>query len=113
MWSAVAAPAQLERRAGDLPGVALTELGFITEQRADAQAATRFHTEGLPGAKALVGDTRAAAHLLGRATAIRDAVGAPPAERADVDRITARAPESTPETFAAAYAAGHAEQPLP
>ncbi|SEG96879.1 Predicted ATPase [Saccharopolyspora kobensis] len=123
------------RRAGDHPGVALAlaELGFIAEQRADADTATRLHTEGLAtaestedpraialaleglaGAKALLGDTEAAARLLGRAAVTRESVGAPlpRAERADVDRITARAREAAPELFAAAYAEGRAEQHL-
>ncbi|KAA5832862.1 AfsR/SARP family transcriptional regulator [Saccharopolyspora hirsuta] len=120
------------RRAGDQPGVALAlaELGFIAEQRGDADTATRFHAEGLTtaestedpraialaleglaGAKALAGEAGEAAHLLGRAAAIREAVGAPlpPAERADVDRITARARGSAPEAFAEAYAEGRAD----
>uniref|UniRef100_UPI0010419DED hypothetical protein n=1 Tax=Actinomadura roseirufa TaxID=2094049 RepID=UPI0010419DED len=45
----------------------------------------------LAGAHALDGDAPAAARLLGTAAALRASVGAPlpPAERGDVDRITA------------------------
>ncbi|TDU91743.1 putative ATPase [Kribbella voronezhensis] len=95
------------------PGVplVLAELGFIAEQRGDGSAALALHTEGLAAAEA-VGDPRAlalayeglagahsltddalgAARLLGRAAHLRESVGAPlpPAERADVDRITNR-----------------------
>ncbi|MEV6951048.1 BTAD domain-containing putative transcriptional regulator [Streptomyces sp. NPDC051183] len=96
---------------GDL-GVAfiLAELGFIAEQRGDGDAALVLHQEGLEharrtgdrralaraleglaGAHALTGDRESAARLLGTAAALRDAVGIPlpPAERGDVDRITA------------------------
>ncbi|MCX5197370.1 tetratricopeptide repeat protein [Streptomyces sp. NBC_00249] len=95
---------------GDL-GVAfiLAELGFIAEERGDADAALTLHQEGLDyarrtgdrralarafeglaGAHALSGDHDAAARLLGTAAATRKAVGIPlpPAERGDIDRIT-------------------------
>lgn len=88
----------------------LAELGFLAEQRGDAEAALALHTEGLNAARS-TGDPRAtalateglagawqlagrparAAALLGTAARSRDSVGAPlpPAERVDVDRITA------------------------
>ncbi|OLT26061.1 ATPase [Nocardiopsis sp. CNR-923] len=91
-------------------GAALTyaELGFVAELRGDAGEAERLHTlgletarttgdpravalalEGLSGARALAGEHRRAAHLLGTATALRESVGAPlpEAERGDVDRV--------------------------
>ncbi|MGA4997515.1 BTAD domain-containing putative transcriptional regulator [Streptomyces arboris] len=93
----------------------LAELGFVAELRGDAHAAAAHHLagleiaralaepralalslEGLAGAAALPGHadaaTRAAA-LLGAAAAARHRAGAPlpPAERADVDRVTAAA----------------------
>ncbi|WP_073484514.1 AfsR/SARP family transcriptional regulator [Streptoalloteichus hindustanus] len=88
----------------------LAELGFVAEHRGDADRARALHheslaragelgdpravalaLEGLAGAHALAGRHRAAAVLLGAATATRDSVAAPlpPAERGDVDRITA------------------------
>ncbi len=95
------------------PGVALAtaELGFVAELRGDAEAALTWHTrslttaeaggdprsvalakEGLAGAHSLAGEHDRATELLAEATAERAAVGAPlpPAERADVDRVTAR-----------------------
>ncbi|WP_327588642.1 winged helix-turn-helix domain-containing protein [Nonomuraea sp. NBC_00507] len=88
----------------------LAELGFIAEQRGDLATARSLHLEGLATARE-VGDPRGialareglagvaaaegayeeAAALLGEATALRESVGAPlpPAERGDVDRITA------------------------
>lgn len=88
----------------------LAELGFVAEQRGDAEAALAHHHEGLvsarsigdpraialaweglAGAYALVGDHALAARLLGAAAQARESVGAPlpSAERGDVDRITA------------------------
>ncbi|MFB9903805.1 BTAD domain-containing putative transcriptional regulator [Allokutzneria oryzae] len=95
------------------PGNALilAELGFVAELRGDADSALSLHTkglavarhlgdpravalakEGLAGAHSLTGDHDYAARLLAEATAARTEAGAPlpPAERADVDRITAR-----------------------
>jgi predicted ATPase/DNA-binding SARP family transcriptional activator len=95
------------------PGVALAtaELGFVAELRGHAEEALSWHTkslataeaggdprsvalaqEGLAGAYSLAGDHNRAATLLAEAAAKRAAVGAPlpPAERADVDRVTAR-----------------------
>jgi hypothetical protein len=48
--------------------------------------------EGLAGAYSLAGDLERAAQLLREAARLRVSVGAPlpPAERGDVDRITAR-----------------------
>ncbi|TDC85742.1 BTAD domain-containing putative transcriptional regulator [Actinomadura sp. 7K507] len=85
----------------------LAELGFVAELRGDAALARARHeeslalargaddpravalaTEGLAGAASLEGDAGEAARLLGEASAIRPL---PPAERADVDRIAARA----------------------
>ncbi|MFI6908773.1 BTAD domain-containing putative transcriptional regulator [Nonomuraea sp. NPDC050394] len=94
------------------PGIALilAELGFVAELRGDAEAALALHLEGetsaratgdprsialalegLAGAHALGGRHEQAAVLLGTAAALRTSVGAPlpPAERGDVDRITA------------------------
>jgi tetratricopeptide (TPR) repeat protein len=102
------------------PGVALilAELGFIAEQRGDAAEALTLHLdglavarslgdpraialalEGLAGAHALGGHHRTAARMLGNANAIRESVGAPlpPAERGDVDRITAATREALGE----------------
>ncbi|WP_059007596.1 BTAD domain-containing putative transcriptional regulator [Streptomyces specialis] len=90
----------------------LAELGFVAELRGDAGRASALHREGLAaaralgdpravalahgglaGAAALAGDAEEAARLLGTAHALRASVGAPlpPAERGDVDRVTARA----------------------
>ncbi|WP_433331691.1 ATP-binding protein [Spirillospora sp. CA-294931] len=95
------------------PGVALilAELGFIAEQRGDADKALALHTEGLASARAF-GDPRAvalaleglagahslagrldrAAALLDEAAALRASTGVPipQAERFDLDRITSR-----------------------
>ncbi|MEV8535215.1 BTAD domain-containing putative transcriptional regulator [Streptomyces sp. NPDC051211] len=114
---------------GDL-GVAfiLAELGFIAEQRADADAALTLHQEGLDyarrtgdrralarafeglaGAHALTGDHEAAARLLGTAAATREAVGIPlpTAERGDVDRITTTVRQAlNPASFADAFEQG-------
>ncbi|MEU2512288.1 BTAD domain-containing putative transcriptional regulator [Streptomyces syringium] len=123
------------RRAGDLPtaetylrrirewyeqvapepsgnALILAELGFVAEQRGDADAARTLHLqgleaaclngglraialalEGLSGVEALSGAPGRAAFLLGAAAAARESAGAPlpPAERGDVDRITAAA----------------------
>ncbi|PAZ13902.1 AfsR family transcriptional regulator [Streptomyces sp. SA15] len=87
----------------------LAELGFIAEQRGDAETARNLHREGLDhagrtgdpralalafeglaGAEALAGAHAQAARFLGAAAAARDAVRSPlpAAERGDVDRIT-------------------------
>jgi predicted ATPase/DNA-binding SARP family transcriptional activator len=105
------------------PGLALVlaELGFAAEQRGDAEAALRLHREGLTsartigdpravalaleglaGAHALAGEPNLAARLLGTSTALRARTGAPlpPAERGDVDRITAALHQAlTEDTF--------------
>ncbi|REE95844.1 BTAD domain-containing putative transcriptional regulator [Thermomonospora umbrina] len=86
-------------------------LGHVAEQRGDAATALAFHRdalgvavryegprdqvgalEGLAGALSLAGDHAVAARLLGAADAVRGSLGlAPgPAEREDLDRITAR-----------------------
>ncbi|MFJ8629239.1 BTAD domain-containing putative transcriptional regulator [Streptomyces sp. NPDC093568] len=101
------------RRRGDAPGLALVlaELGFIAEQRGDAGRALAHHRdglmaaattedprsvalalEGLAGAYSLAGAPERATRLLGTAAATRERAGAPhpPAERGDVERITAR-----------------------
>ncbi|NBE98434.1 tetratricopeptide repeat protein [Nonomuraea sp. KC401] len=88
----------------------LAELGFVAEQRGDAPAALELHEqglaaasatgdpravalayEGLAGAHSLAGRHEEAARLLNEAFRLRESVGAPlpPAERGDVDRITA------------------------
>ncbi|MEO3849656.1 BTAD domain-containing putative transcriptional regulator [Streptomyces sp. B8F3] len=99
---------QAHRDDGYRSGLAyvLAELGFVAEQRGDAGRARARHTEslalaraasdpravalateGLAGAASLAGDAEAAARLLAEAARIRPL---PPAERTDVDRITAR-----------------------
>ncbi|MGC4926122.1 AfsR/SARP family transcriptional regulator [Streptomyces sp. DT117] len=109
----------------------LAELGFVAELRGDAHAAAAHHLagleiartlaepralalslEGLAGAAALPGHASAATHaaaLLGAAAAARHRAGAPlpPAERADVDRVTAAARAALGEAaFAEAYERG-------
>ncbi|WP_329190351.1 AfsR/SARP family transcriptional regulator [Streptomyces sp. NBC_01428] len=105
--------ADVSSRAGD--HLLLAELGFTAELRGDAKGASRHHLEGLEialllaepralalsleglaGAAALPGQVEAAAcaaELLGAAAAARSRAGAPlpPAERGDVDRVTAAA----------------------
>ncbi|WP_198427421.1 AfsR/SARP family transcriptional regulator [Streptomyces buecherae] len=118
------------RETGYGPGgsLVLAELGFVAELRGDAATALARHLdgyavagglgdpralalalEGLAGARALAGAADDAAALLGAAAAARDSVASPlpPAERTDVDRVTAaaRAALGAPE-FAAAFAHG-------
>ncbi|MDH2387387.1 BTAD domain-containing putative transcriptional regulator [Streptomyces sp. HNM0663] len=105
--------ADVSSEAGD--HLLLAELGFIAELRGDADQCVRHHLrgldvarslgepralalslEGLAGGAALLGCAPAAecaALLLGAADAARREVGAPlpPAERGDVDRVTAGA----------------------
>lgn len=105
--------ADVSSRAGD--HLLLAELGFTAELRGDAKGASRHHLggleiarllaepralalslEGLAGAAALPGQAAtaaSAAELLGAAAAARSRAGAPlpPAERGDVDRVTAAA----------------------
>ncbi|MFG2764657.1 BTAD domain-containing putative transcriptional regulator [Streptomyces rubiginosohelvolus] len=105
--------AAVSSRAGD--HLLCAELGFIAELRGEAGPAAAHHLrgldiarvlaepralalslEGLAGAAALTGDRPAAvcaARLLGAAAAARRRAGAPlpPAERGDVDRVTAAA----------------------
>ncbi|TDD36795.1 AfsR/SARP family transcriptional regulator, partial [Nonomuraea terrae] len=119
----------VEDVSGD-PGAALilAELGFVAEQRGDAAAALASQRraleaarkvgdpraialalEGLAGALALDGHPERAARYLGRATALRDSVGAPlpPAERGDVDRIeTALRTALGPDALTAAMTHG-------
>ncbi|GAA1357806.1 BTAD domain-containing putative transcriptional regulator [Streptomyces beijiangensis] len=89
-----------------------TEFGFTAELRGDAGRSAAHHLtalatarslgdpralahsfEGLAGAASLTGDAGRAARLLGAADEARRSVDAPlpPAERGDVDRISARA----------------------
>ncbi|GAA2231360.1 BTAD domain-containing putative transcriptional regulator [Streptomyces amakusaensis] len=96
---------------GPGPALLLAELGFLAEQRGDAAEALALHLrglavaraggdpravalahEGLAGAHSLADRPARAARLLGMASRARIASGAPlpPAERADVDRVTAR-----------------------
>jgi predicted ATPase len=106
----------------------LAELGFVAELRGDAAAALRLHREaldlaarldaprdtaggleGLAGALALAGDHAHAAEVLGAAAAARRANSLPaaPAERADIDRVTAACRTALgAEPFAAAHARG-------
>ncbi len=108
----------------------LAELGFVAELRGDRAAAAARHREGYAVA-ADTGDPRAlalaleglagsadrptdAATLLGAADAARRSRGAPlpPAERGDVDRITARVTEALgPGAFAEHFARGTALTP--
>ena len=114
-------------------GLIHAELGFVAELRGDAEAALRHHLaghavarrgtdlralalslEGLAGALAFAGEHRHAARLLGAAAAARDGVGAPlpPAERGDVDRITAAATAALGEAeFAAERERGYGCDP--
>ncbi|MFE5668656.1 BTAD domain-containing putative transcriptional regulator [Streptomyces niveus] len=99
--------AEVSTEAGN--ALVLAELGFVAEQRGDAATALTTHLdglaaaratgnpravalalEGLAGARSLAGDPESAALLLGAATAARERTGAPlpPAESADVERIT-------------------------
>lgn len=99
--------AEVSTEAGN--ALVLAELGFVAEQRGDAATAQTTHLdglaaaratgnpravalalEGLAGARSLAGDPESAALLLGAATAARERTGAPlpPAESADVERIT-------------------------
>ncbi|HEX2313501.1 MAG TPA: BTAD domain-containing putative transcriptional regulator [Thermomonospora sp.] len=105
-------------------------LGLIAEQRGDARRSLTLHREGLEtalstgdrravafalegtaGAEALAGHHREAARLLGRAAALRASVGfpLPPAERADVDRVTAVVRAALGDDFDTEFAAGSAE----
>ncbi|MGY0067152.1 BTAD domain-containing putative transcriptional regulator [Streptomyces sp. QTS137] len=121
--------ADVSSQAGD--HLLLAELGFVAELRGDARGAAAHHLEGLEiaralaepralalsleglaGAAALPGHgpaaTRAAV-LLGAAAAARRRAGAPlpPAERADVDRVTASARAALGEdAFTKAYDRG-------
>jgi predicted ATPase len=111
----------------------LAELGFVAELRGDAATALSLQEEGyamaattrdpralalalegLAGAHTLAGRPAHGALLLGAAATARASTGAPlpPAERADVDRITraARGALGEPE-FAAAYERGRALSP--
>ncbi|MYW63842.1 AAA family ATPase [Streptomyces sp. SID8379] len=123
---------------GDLPSRAgdhllAAEFGFLAELRGDAGAARAHHLrgleaarvlaeprayaltlEGLAGALSLSGDSGSAALLLGAADAARRAAGAPlpPAERGDVDRVTARARAALgPDSFAARFRKGAGLRP--
>ncbi|MHA7958264.1 BTAD domain-containing putative transcriptional regulator [Streptomyces sp. L500] len=96
----------------------LAELGFVAEQRGEAREALALQLEGfevaratgdpravalalegLAGARALAGRHDEAARLLGAAAEARAQVGAPlpPAERGDVDRISAAVREALGE----------------
>src|SRR6266542_4150415 len=120
------------RPADVMPGVAVTlslaELGFVAEQRGDADAAQTLHLdgfavsrklgdpramalalEGLAGARALAGHHGQAARLLGMADAARRSAGAPlpPAEQGDIHRITATVRTALgEEAFASEFAVG-------
>ncbi|MBX9426832.1 BTAD domain-containing putative transcriptional regulator [Streptomyces lateritius] len=121
--------ADVSSQAGD--HLLLAELGFVAELRGDARGAAAHHLagleiaralaepralalslEGLAGAAALPGDGPAvtsAAVLLGAAAAARCRAGAPlpPAERGDVDRVTAAATAALgADAFAEAYDRG-------
>jgi hypothetical protein len=109
--AATAADALALYRAADIPegsALALINLGFVAELRADASQAEGLHrqafveasrlgdpravaraVEGLAGAAVVAGEADRAARLLGAADALRHSVGSPLAqgERFDVDRI--------------------------
>ncbi|MFE3447426.1 BTAD domain-containing putative transcriptional regulator [Nonomuraea sp. NPDC059194] len=111
----------------------LAELGFVAELRGDADSALDLHRqglaaaresgssrsvalayEGLAGAHAAQGRAAEAARLLGAAAAIRESEGAPlpPAERGDVDRITAAAVAALgQERFQTEFDTSHARLP--
>ncbi|MFI8944648.1 BTAD domain-containing putative transcriptional regulator [Streptomyces syringium] len=111
----------------------LAELGFVAEQRGDAEAARALHLqgletaclnggpraialalEGLSGVEVLSGDPGRAAYLLGAAAATRESAGAPlpPAERGDVDRITTAAEAAVGKAaFAEAFERGRTAGP--
>ncbi|WP_348541700.1 AAA family ATPase [Streptomyces sp. MZ04] len=127
------------RRLGVDSGAALilAQLGYVAEQRGNAQRAEELHREGLTlaratgddravalaleglaGARSLAGDHTRTAELLGAAAALREAVGSPlpPAERADTERAAHRSRTALGEddyaaAFAAAFASGHASPP--
>ncbi|MEV4996915.1 BTAD domain-containing putative transcriptional regulator [Streptomyces niveus] len=118
------------REVGYGPGstLALAELGFVAELRGDADTARALHlegfdtayelgdpravalaVEGLAGAQAAAGRYGDSARLLGAAAAARASVGTPlpPAERRDVDRVTALAREALGATgFEAEFGRG-------
>ncbi|NUW34986.1 winged helix-turn-helix domain-containing protein [Nonomuraea sp. SMC257] len=123
------------REVSGVPGEALilAELGFVAELRGDAAAARELQLgalararhvgdpravalalEGLAGARALAGQHAEAARLLGKAAALRESAGAPlpPAERGDVDRVTASARAALGDTALAAALALGAASPL-
>ncbi|MGA4844409.1 ATP-binding protein [Streptomyces sp. G45] len=106
-------PRERSGRGNTLPlALILPELGFVAEQRGDTGAALALHLEGLAVARQLAGDPRGvvialeglagahaqlgrprcAARLLGAADGVRESARAPlaPAERGDVERVTAR-----------------------
>ncbi|MFI5529156.1 BTAD domain-containing putative transcriptional regulator [Kitasatospora sp. NPDC051853] len=113
---------------GPVTTLLLAELGFAAEQSGDPDTARRHHLDGLAVARALgdpralalaleglagtaaaTGDHPTAARLLGCAAATRTAVGAPlpPAERTDVDRVTALARTALgPAAFTAHHTEG-------
>ncbi|MCX4669397.1 winged helix-turn-helix domain-containing protein [Streptomyces sp. NBC_01381] len=123
------------RRLGVDSGSALilAQLGYVAEQRGDAQRAEELHREGLTtaratgddravalaleglaGARSLAGDHTRTAELLGAAAALREAAGSPlpPAERADVDRAAHRSRTALAEDdYAAAFTHGHTSPP--
>ncbi|RJL33353.1 BTAD domain-containing putative transcriptional regulator [Bailinhaonella thermotolerans] len=106
----------------------LSLLGYIAEDRAEAERAKELHLrslaharktadpravalslEGLAGAESLAGDPALAARLLGTATTLRANAGTPlpPAERADVTRATTRAQQKLGEpTFTQEFRKG-------
>ncbi|TWF77354.1 putative ATPase [Pseudonocardia hierapolitana] len=117
------------RTAGYEPGkaISLAELGFLAEQRGDAQTAHRLHAEGLAaarrsedpravalaleglaGERALSGEHRHAARLLGAAAAVRAGAGRTDAsgDRGDVDRIAAAARAALGDAFDTEFARG-------
>ncbi|MFD0683865.1 BTAD domain-containing putative transcriptional regulator [Actinomadura fibrosa] len=93
---------------GDGPGAAAHQLRGLEVALSIAEPrAVALSLEGLAGAAALLGDPALAALLLGAADAARRGAGVPlpPAERGDVDRISA-AIASDEDAFAAAFRRG-------
>ncbi|TCP56453.1 putative ATPase [Tamaricihabitans halophyticus] len=122
-----------DRRVAAGVALILAELGFIAEQRGEAEQALRTHLdgltaaretgdpraialawEGIAGARALAGARAESAMLLGVADGLRQSVNAPlpPAERGDVRRIEQAASAALgPPAFAAEFARGKESTP--
>lgn len=103
---------------GPKTALLLAELGFLAEQRGDAETALKLHLdgfttargtgnpamialalEGMAGAHTRAGRPTPGARLLGAAAELRESAGTPvpPTERADLDRITTATREALGE----------------